>query len=99
MSFGSRSVEDFVRCLGEKEPTPGGGAAAAVAAALGNAAGAMSCAYSQRKKDVASGAAAVASRTQASLVEAWGREVAAADEDAKAYLAQSRATKIHQHPG
>jgi formiminotetrahydrofolate cyclodeaminase len=40
---------DFVAELGAKAPTPGGGAAAAVAAALGDAAGAMSCACAYKE--------------------------------------------------
>mmetsp|Transcript_6702 Transcript_6702/g.21641 ORF Transcript_6702/g.21641 Transcript_6702/m.21641 type:complete len:194 (-) Transcript_6702:114-695(-) len=78
-------VGAFVAQLAAKQPTPGGGAAACVAAAIGNAAGAMACAYSQRKKDVESGAAAVAAETGSRLLAAGPRELSAADEDAAAY--------------
>ena len=56
---------DYVTDLAGKTPTPGGGGAAAIAAGLGCAAGAMACAYSQRKKDQTSGAAVVAAQTGA----------------------------------
>ena len=47
----------------------------------------MACAYTQRKKDEASGAAEAARGCQKLLTEGAAREVAAADEDAAAYAA------------
>eukprot|EP00965_Chrysotila_dentata_P214532 6188246-Pleurochrysis_carterae.AAC.3 len=61
MSFiGTHSLEEFIRLLSIKQPTPGGGAASAVGAAIGSAAACMSAAYTMRKKDMESGAAAKA---------------------------------------
>lgn len=59
-SFKSIPIEQFIANLAAKQPTPGGGAAAAVGAAIGSAAASMSAAYTQRKKDKESGAAAKA---------------------------------------
>ena len=88
---------DYVTDLAGKTPTPGGGGAAAIAAGLGCAAGAMACAYSQRKKDQVSGAAVVAAQTGATLSNAAARELDAADADAKAYLALQATWKKDFH--
>ena len=86
-SLRDSSLQGLVSALAEKQPTPGGGAAAAIAAAIGDAAGAMACAYTQRKKDKESGAAAKALVLRSALCDAAARELVAADEDAEAYAA------------
>lgn len=86
----------FVHELAAKAPTPGGGAAAAVAAAVGEAAAAMSAAYTQRKKDVESGAAAHATALRARL--APERALAFADADAAAYAELQASWKAAEMP-
>ncbi|KAG8458726.1 hypothetical protein KFE25_012924 [Diacronema lutheri] len=95
-AFASTSVGDFVTELCAKTPTPGGGAAAAVTAAVGEAAAAMSCAYTQRKKDVESGAAAKASELQALLSPA--KVLTFADADAAAYAELQASWKATDMP-
>lgn len=56
-SVAQLSLDEFCAQLASKQPTPGGGASAAVGAAIGSAAASMAAAYTQRKKDVESGAA------------------------------------------
>jgi formiminotetrahydrofolate cyclodeaminase len=51
------SLDEFCVVLASKQPTPGGGASAAISAAIGAATAAMSAAYTQRKKDLETGAA------------------------------------------
>eukprot|EP00522_Entomoneis_paludosa_P001236 CAMPEP_0172471874 /NCGR_PEP_ID=MMETSP1065-20121228/68046_1 /TAXON_ID=265537 /ORGANISM="Amphiprora paludosa, Strain CCMP125" /LENGTH=206 /DNA_ID=CAMNT_0013229989 /DNA_START=80 /DNA_END=700 /DNA_ORIENTATION=+ len=80
-----QSVSDFCTALASKQPTPGGGAAAAVGAALGGAAASMSAAYTQRKKDVESGAAAHATTLQAQIDITALLQMA--DDDQQAYQA------------
>ena len=86
-----QQIGAFVTALAAKQPTPGGGAAAAVSAAIGAAAAAMSAAYTQRKKDVESGAAEKAVALIGKLDAA--RCVAAADADAAAYADLQRTWK------
>ena len=90
----SQTVCDFVAALAAKQPTPGGGAAAAVGAAVGAAAAAMSAQYTQRKKDVESGAAEVAKELIAKLDCAT--LLASADADAAAYADLQRSWKDSQ---
>jgi formiminotetrahydrofolate cyclodeaminase len=52
-----QSIDEFCTVLASKQPTPGGGASAAIGAAIGAATASMSAAYTQRKKDIESGAA------------------------------------------
>ena len=84
-------IGGFVADLASKQPTPGGGAAAAVGAAVGAAAAQMAAAYSQRKKDVESGAAAKATE----LISALDTSpcLALADQDAEAYADLQRTWK------
>jgi methenyltetrahydrofolate cyclohydrolase len=84
-------IAEFVKQLCAKQPTPGGGAAAAVGAAIGAAAAQMSAAYTQRKKDVESGAAA----TGQELIRKLDVEelLASADADASAYADLQRSWK------
>lgn len=82
-------LEDFLAALASKQPTPGGGAAAAVAAAVGMAAATMSAAYTQRKKDVESGAAELATAIAKALNVPVMLEVADADGHAYANLQRS----------
>ena len=84
-------IGGFVAALAAKQSTPGGGAAAAVGAAVGAGAAAMAAAYSQRKKDVASGAAAKAQALLAELDLAV--LLSAADADAAAYAELQRTWK------
>ena len=79
----SQTLDQFVSALAAKQPTPGGGAAAAVGAAVGSSAAQMAAQYTQRKKDVESGAAAKAQ----ALIETLSKDnlLARADDDAKAY--------------
>lgn len=51
------SIDEFCAVLASKQPTPGGGASAAISAAIGAATASMSASYTQRKKDLESGAA------------------------------------------
>jgi len=90
----SKSMEEFVKALAAKQPTPGGGAAAAIAAAIGGAASHMSANYSQRQKDETTGNAAKAR----ALIQTIDLELLmkAADDDAEAYQAlQSTWKKDH----
>ena len=77
------SIQAFVESLAAKQPTPGGGAAAAMGAAIGAAAASMSANYTQRKKDVESGAAGQAQE----LLQFMNLSILMdyADADAKAY--------------
>jgi methenyltetrahydrofolate cyclohydrolase len=79
----AQQIGKFLAALAAKQSTPGGGAAAAVGAALGSAAASMSAAYTQRKTDQESGAAAKAE----SLIHKldFVKALNAADEDAVAY--------------
>jgi formiminotetrahydrofolate cyclodeaminase len=95
-SGGAKSVSEqpigsFVDQLAAKQSTPGGGAAAAVGAAVGAAAACMAAEYSQRKKDVDSGAAAKAVELISKLANA--PFLLAADEDAEAYAELQRSWK------
>ena len=56
-TLATKSLQEFIKILASKQPTPGGGASAAVGAAIGGAAASMSASYTQRKKDEESGAA------------------------------------------
>eukprot|EP00535_Pseudo-nitzschia_heimii_P000789 CAMPEP_0197184576 /NCGR_PEP_ID=MMETSP1423-20130617/10143_1 /TAXON_ID=476441 /ORGANISM="Pseudo-nitzschia heimii, Strain UNC1101" /LENGTH=199 /DNA_ID=CAMNT_0042635421 /DNA_START=160 /DNA_END=759 /DNA_ORIENTATION=- len=56
-SLATKSIQEFCDDLSSKKPTPGGGSSAAIGAAIGAGTAAMSAAYTQRKKDEASGAA------------------------------------------
>lgn len=85
------TVEQFCRDLAAQQPTPGGGAAAAVSAAMGAAAAHMAAAYTQRPKDVASGAAAHADTCRQCMDIAALLETAHAD--AAAYQALQRTWK------
>ena len=91
LTAASQPIDAFVKDLAAKQPTPGGGAAAAVGAAIGAAAAAMSAAYTQRKKDVESGAATVAQELIANLDCA--KLLASADADAAAYADLQRSWK------
>lgn len=91
MSIGAMTLEAFVAELAAKQPTPGGGAAAAVAAAVGESAAAMAAAYTQRKKDVESGAATKATALQQRLVASGA--LGFADKDAAAYADLQRSWK------
>eukprot|EP00928_Gymnodinium_smaydae_P016068 TRINITY_DN15993_c0_g2_i1.p1 TRINITY_DN15993_c0_g2~~TRINITY_DN15993_c0_g2_i1.p1 ORF type:complete len:216 (-),score=48.59 TRINITY_DN15993_c0_g2_i1:362-934(-) len=59
-NIASAQIGAFLASLAAKQPTPGGGASAAVGAGLGAATACMAASYTQRKKDVESGAAAKA---------------------------------------
>lgn len=87
-------VHEFVEALAQKTPTPGGGAAAAVGAAVGAAAAVMAANYTQRKKDVESGAAAVA--TEFALSIELPTLLKSADKDAAAYAELQRSWKDDQ---
>eukprot|EP00934_Nitzschia_sp_Nitz4_P002814 Nitzschia sp. Nitz4//scaffold79_size90958//44146//44721//NITZ4_005026-RA/size90958-processed-gene-0.113-mRNA-1//-1//CDS//3329558252//2804//frame0 len=76
------SVEEFCAQLASKTPTPGGGASAAVGAAVGSATSAMSAAYTQRKKDIESGAAEHATSLTQLLDTTPFLDLAQADVDA-----------------
>lgn len=84
-------IGSFVSTLAAKVPTPGGGAAAAVGAGVGAAAASMAAAYTQRKKDVESGAAEKAAALISQLDCA--RLIAAGDADAAAYADLQRSWK------
>ena len=91
-STASQIIGQFVKSLAAKQPTPGGGAAAAVGASVGAAAAAMAANYTQRKKDIESGAAARAQQ----LIETLKDPVdllQVADEDAEAYANLQRTWK------
>jgi formiminotetrahydrofolate cyclodeaminase len=96
MATSTMSIDAFTSSLAAKQPTPGGGAAAAVGAAVGAAAAAMSAQYTQRKKDVESGAAAVAKELIESLDVA--ALLASADADASAYAELQRTWKTPYMP-
>lgn len=83
MALSQQSIDDFCKNLAAKQPTPGGGASAAMVAAIGAATAAMSAAYTQRKKDHDSGAAAQANI----LVKMMNMAelLSMADDDEKAY--------------
>jgi formiminotetrahydrofolate cyclodeaminase len=89
----TREIGGWVEALCAKTPTPGGGGAAGVAAAVGDAAGAMACVYTSRKKDRASGAAELAAAVEAQLRESCGVQLAAADADMAAYAALQQTWK------
>ena len=88
---GSLPLAEFVKQLAAKQPTPGGGGAAAVAGALGASAAHMAAAYTTRKKDVESGAAAKAESLMGRLDPA--AVLAVADADASAYADLQRSWK------
>jgi len=91
-----QSIEQFVKALAAKQPTPGGGAAAAIGAAIGGAAASMSAAYTSRKKDVDSGNAQKASILISKLnLDAF---LKAADDDAEAYANLQRTWKKPDDP-
>lgn len=90
-STSQQTIGGFVGQLAAKQSTPGGGAAAAVGAAVGAAAACMAAEYSQRKKDVDSGAAAKAVELISKL--ATVPCLLAADEDAQAYADLQRSWK------
>lgn len=79
----SMIIEEFVRALAVKQPTPGGGAAAAIAAAIGGAAAHMSANYTKRPQDETSSHAAKAR----ALMEAIDLDLLlqTAEDDVKAY--------------
>ena len=79
----TQSIKDFCEVLSSKQPTPGGGASAAITAAIGAGTAAMSGAYTQRKKDEASGAAETA-RTMISKMNLEAL-LSMADDDVVAY--------------
>lgn len=91
MATSSQQIGKFVHSLAAKQPTPGGGAAAAVGAAIGAAAANMAAAYTQRKKDVDSGAATKAQ----TLMDSFHLDelLKAADDDAEAYADLQRTWK------
>lgn len=91
MMTSAQQLGKFVHALAAKQPTPGGGAAAAVGAAVGASAANMAAAYTQRKKDVTSGAA---ERAQ-TLMDKLDLDLllTMADEDATAYAALQRTWK------
>jgi formiminotetrahydrofolate cyclodeaminase len=91
MATSSQQIGKFVHSLAAKQPTPGGGAAAAVGAAIGASAARMAAAYTQRKKDIESGAAAKAQ----ALIESIHLEdlLKVADDDAEAYADLQRTWK------
>ena len=89
----TQEIGGWVEALCAKTPTPGGGGAAGVAAAVGDAAGAMACVYTSRKKDRASGAAELAAAVEAQLRESCGVQLAAADADMAAYAALQQTWK------
>ena len=60
---------------------------------LGDAAGAMACVYTSRKKDRASGAAELAAAVEAQLRESCGVQLATADADMAAYAALQQTWK------
>jgi formiminotetrahydrofolate cyclodeaminase len=95
-ALATKTVEAFVRELAAKQPTPGGGAAAAVAAAVGEAAAAMATAYTQRKKDMESGAAAKATDLNNQLAPA--KVLTFADADAAAYAELQASWKASDMP-
>lgn len=83
MTTKSLPIEQFLTDLAAKNPTPGGGAAAAVGASVGSAAASMAAEYTQRKKDIESGAADKAKALIATLDVSTLLQ--AADDDAVAY--------------
>lgn len=85
------TLGEFTKQLAAKQPTPGGGGAAAVAGALGCAAAHMAATYTQRKKDVESGAAAKASALMSLLQHE--SMLTGADADASAYADLQRSWK------
>lgn len=91
MTTSSQQIGKFVHSLAAKQPTPGGGAAAAVGAAIGASAASMAAAYTQRKKDIDSGAAAKAQ----TLIDSFHLDdlLKAADDDAEAYADLQRTWK------
>eukprot|EP00545_Synedropsis_sp_CCMP1620_P010426 CAMPEP_0119023502 /NCGR_PEP_ID=MMETSP1176-20130426/30080_1 /TAXON_ID=265551 /ORGANISM="Synedropsis recta cf, Strain CCMP1620" /LENGTH=199 /DNA_ID=CAMNT_0006978589 /DNA_START=24 /DNA_END=623 /DNA_ORIENTATION=+ len=91
-STSAQQLGKFVHTLAAKQPTPGGGAAAAVGAAVGAAAAKMAAQYTQRKKDIESGAAARA-QTLIDQLQDLDSLLDMADEDAKAYAALQRTWK------
>jgi len=91
MRMAEEQIIAFVTALSSKVPTPGGGAAAAVGASIGAAAAAMAAQYTQRKKDVESGAATKATDLIAKLD--LSALLAAADDDAAAYADLQRSWK------
>lgn len=82
-SLATSTVQNFCDVLSSKQPTPGGGASAAIGAAIGAGTAAMSGAYTQRKKDEASGAADAA-RTMIASMDI-GSLLSMADDDVAAY--------------
>jgi methenyltetrahydrofolate cyclohydrolase len=87
MSTSCQQVGRFIHALAAKQSTPGGGAAAAVGAAAAN----MAAIYTQRPKDVASGAAERAQH----LMDAIHVDglLKLADDDAEAYADLQRTWK------
>mmetsp|Transcript_53610 Transcript_53610/g.83500 ORF Transcript_53610/g.83500 Transcript_53610/m.83500 type:complete len:191 (+) Transcript_53610:111-683(+) len=89
-----QSLHEFVAALSAKQATPGGGAAAAVGAAIGAAAATMAANYTQRKKDIESGAAQVAQALATRLNAVSILTVA--DDDATAYADLQRSWKASE---
>ena len=83
LQLATQSIKDFCEVLSSKQPTPGGGASAAITAAIGAGTAAMSGAYTQRKKDEASGAA----ETARTMITKMNLEalLSMADDDVVAY--------------
>lgn len=84
-------IGEFIKALSAKVPTPGGGASSAVAAAIGGATSRMACEYTQRKKDVESGAANHATNVINNIN--LDKLLKAADDDAEAYANLQRTWK------
>lgn len=91
MATSSQQISKFVHSLAAKQPTPGGGAAAAVGAAIGASAASMAAAYTQRKKDIETGAAVKAQ----ALIDSFQLDelLKVADDDAEAYADLQRTWK------
>jgi formiminotetrahydrofolate cyclodeaminase len=91
-----QTIGVFCRQLAAKQATPGGGAAAAVGGAVGASAALMAAAYTQRKKDVESGAAEQAQ----ALIRKMDVEyhLNAADLDAIAYANLQKTWKGEMDP-
>lgn len=90
-STSCQQVGRFIHALAAKQSTPGGGAAAAVGAAVGAAAANMAAIYTQRPKDVTSGAAERAQRLMDAIQVDELLKIA--DDDAEAYADLQRTWK------
>lgn len=79
------TLQDFLKQLASKQPTPGGGASAAIAAATGLATAVMAVAYTTGKKYAA--VAEEATTLHAEISQALGELLQLADDDGIAYAA------------